>query len=282
LKSESRWPALAFGGLVSIFGIALALADLDNPGRGAFALIVYAALITLHALHSRREWLGYFATAAESLAVVYALNHFNLDLWLPALTLLSVLYYASGFFFRRRADETSEAVLRMRAWGNVLINSGLSLGILLSLTSLVLAKETSGWYIIVIALLFAVEVFARPLMWLELAVEALLSISLYLILDDFNVSYIGHFLFGASLIWLAVTWYFDSSFRKTIYRPSPLDVLLVFLSTFSLIGEARPLYQIYFSCTPSFSPSMLIYRENCAGYFATAFRPGSHQVQRRG
>jgi pimeloyl-ACP methyl ester carboxylesterase len=45
-----------------------------------------------HALHSKRAWLGYFATAAEALALVYALNHFNLDLWLPALTLLSVFW----------------------------------------------------------------------------------------------------------------------------------------------------------------------------------------------
>ena len=117
-----------------------------------------------------------------------------------------MLYYITGFFFRRRVDE-------IKVWGNVLINSGLTLGALLSLTSLVLSKETSGWYIIVIALLFAVELFARPLAWLEVAVEILLSISLYLILQDFNAA-TSHFLFGASLIWLGGDLIFDHLIKE--------------------------------------------------------------------
>ncbi len=113
LKTESRWPAIAFGIIVSILGIGLALAELEHTGRGALTLIVYALLISLHAVHGKRPWLGYFASLLESLAIIYALDHYHLDLWLPALTLLSVLYYATGFFFRRRADE-------LNAWGSYL------------------------------------------------------------------------------------------------------------------------------------------------------------------
>jgi hypothetical protein len=233
LKSETRWPPIAFGIFVSMLGITLALADVEHSGRGALALIVYAVLFTLHALKSKRTWLIYFATATETLAVVYALNYFDLDLWLPALTLLATLYYATGFFFRRQEED-------IRAWGNVLINSGLTLGSLLSLVSLFSAKDTGGWYIIVLALLFAVEIFARPFLWLELAVEVLLSISLYLILGDFNVTYIGHFLFGASLIWLGGDLASSRLIQqKRICRPIPLWVgfILLFLCTFSLIGD---------------------------------------------
>ncbi|HMB22047.1 MAG TPA: hypothetical protein VKP08_04410, partial [Anaerolineales bacterium] len=194
LKTQSRWPMLMLGILVSMFGVGEALANFDHAGRSAVALILYAVLITLHAFHSQREWLAYFAAALESLAIVYALQHFDLDLWLPALTFVALLYFTSGFFFRR-TDE-------MKAWGEVLVNSALALGVVLSLTALALSKETGGWYVIVVALLFIAEMFTRPLLWLEVIVETLLSLAFYLILDDFHSTSIVHFLFGASLIWL--------------------------------------------------------------------------------
>ena len=194
LKNKSRWPAMALGILVSLSGVTLVLSDLDHTGRSALILTFYAVLITLHAVHSKWIWLGYFAATFESLAIIYALSHFHLDLWLPALTLLSLLYYVAGFVFRR-GDE-------MRAWGHLLINSGLVLGALVSLTSLVLFKQGSGWYIILIAGLFAVEMLTHPLAWFEVAVETLLSMALYLILNDFHITDIGYFLFGSSFLWL--------------------------------------------------------------------------------
>ncbi len=269
LKTESRWPAITLGIFISLLGITLALADLEHPGRGALVLIVYAGLITLHAIHSKLAWLGYFAAATETLAIVYGLNYFHLDLWLPALTLLSALYYAAGFFFRRRVDE-------MKGWGNVLINSGLALGALLSLTSLALFKETSGWYILLIALLFAVEIFARPLAWLEVAVEGLLSISLYLILDDFKISKIGHFLFGASLIWLGGDLIFGRLIQgKRTFRSITLGAgyVLVAMSTFAIWVDLDPvrstiylsLYAIFFTLNAYFQKEPLL------GYLVTVF-----------
>jgi len=268
LKTETRWPMIVLGIFISLFGIALALADFEHTGRGALVLIVYAVLMTLHALHGKRQWLGYFAATAESLAMVYALDHFNFDLWLPALTLLSVLYYTAGFFFRRRVDE-------LKAWDNIFINSGLALGILLSLTSLALLKETSGWYIILIALLFGVELFARPLAWLEVAVEVLLSISLYLLLDDFNVSKIGHFLFGASLIWLGGDLIFGRLIQgERTYRPITLSAgyVLVAMSTFAIWVELDPVPStIYFSLYAIFFALYAYFqKEPLLGYLVTA------------
>jgi hypothetical protein len=268
-KTESRWPAMALGALVSMFGLMLALSDLEHTGRGALVLIIYAGLITLHALHSGRTWLGYFAAAAASLAVVYALNHFGLDLWLPALTFLAALYYTLGFFLRRRTD-------KINAWGNILINCGLTLGVLLSLAALALFKETSGWYIILIALLFAVEIFARPLAWFEIPVEVLLSTSLYLILRDFNTNKIGHFLFGASLIWLGG----DLVFRylisgRRIHKPITLGAgyVLVAMSTFAIWAQLDrtgvtiylALYAIFFALYA------YLQKEPLLGYLATAY-----------
>ena len=273
LKTETRWPAITLGILVSLFGVALALADFDHVGRSAFVLMIYAILITLHALHSKYAWLGYFAAALETLAVVYALDHFDLDLWVPVLTLLSLLYYGVGFILRRRADQ-------MNAWGDVLINSGLALGVLLSLTALALSKETSGWYIILIASLFAVETFARPMASLEVPVEILLSISLYLIFQEFdinrNINRIGHFLFAASLIWLGGDLVFGYLIQgKRTLRPATLAAgyVLVVMSTFAIWGGLSAVATtIYFSVYALFFALYAsLQKEPRLGYLATAY-----------
>jgi len=273
-KSVSRWPAIAFGVFISLICLTTALADLDHAGRTALVLMVYAVLFTLHALHSKQHLLGYFATATASLAVIYTLEHFNLDLWLPALTVLSLLYYSTGFLVRRGAD--------VKAWGNVLINSGLTLGALLSLIAFVMSKETSGWYILVVALLFALETFARPLALLEVVVEVLFSISLYRILDDFGVTSkvtnIGHFLFGASIIWLGSEMIFGRFLReKRLHRPIVLSIgyILVFLSTFALWdGADATAPMIYFVLYAAFfALYAYLQREPRLGYLATAFVP---------
>ena len=274
LKSETRWPAIALGAFISLICLTIALADSYHAGRTALVLLVYAALFAFHALHSQQNWLGYFAATTASLAIIYYLELFNLDLWLPALTALSLLYYSTGFLVRRRAD--------VKAWGNVLINSGLILGALLSLTALIMSKETSGWYILVVALLFALETFARPLALLEVVVEVLLSISLYRILDDFsvtnNLTNIGHFLFSASIIWLGSEVIFGRFLReKRLHRPIVLSIgyILVFLSTFALWDASNPTpAMIYFILYAAFfALYAYLQREPRLGYLATAFVP---------
>src|SRR5690349_3223075 len=270
-KSETRLPALVLGIFVALAGINLALVDFEDTGRSALALLAYAVLFTLHAFHAKREWLGYFAAALESLAVIYALDHFQLDLWLPALTGLAVLYYAAGIFLRRGADES-------KAWGNVLADSGLVLGGLLALASLILPKEASGWYILLIALLFAVEVFARPFAWFEIGVELLLSISLYLILGVSSSGQIGHFLFAASLVWLGGDLIFSVLIQqKRSYRRITLDAgyVLVAMAVFALSGESSPAVPaIYFTLYAIFfAVYVFLQREPRLGYLVTAFLP---------
>ena len=270
-KEATRWPAVLLGIIVLLPGVGLALVEVDHAGRSAIVLIVYAILFTLHGLRSKREWLGYFAAALEVLAVVYALEHFNLDLWLPALTLLTLLYYAGGFFLRRSTGE-------MKPWGHVLADSGLILGLIVSSVSLVLLKETSGWYIALIALLFTVEVFARPLAWLELLVEGLLTISLFLILRDFDITDIGPFLFGASLVWLGS----DLIFGRLIQEKRPhkpvtqgTGFVLAFFASAVIWSQFEPVpAAIYYAIYSLFFAFYAFVRaEPDLGYFATGFLP---------
>lgn len=270
-KETTRWPAVLLGIIVLLAGVGLALIELDHAGRSALVLIVYAILITLHGLHSKQEWLGYFAAALEVLAVIYALEHFNLDWWLPALTLLSLLYYSAGFSLRRSTND-------LKPWGNVLADSSLILGLLVSIVSLLLFKETSGWYIALIALLFTVEVFARPLAWLELLVESLLTVSLFLILRNFDITDIGPFLFGASLIWLGGDLIFSRLIQeKRLHKPvtQGIGFVLAFFASAVIWGQFEPVPAAiyFFMYAMFFAFYAFARREPDLGYFATGFLP---------
>jgi hypothetical protein len=270
-KNQSRIPLLAFGLLVSFACIAGAFGDTQYPGRAAVVFLVFAILFTLYAFHFNRAWMGYFAISAEVLAVLYALEYFDRDWWLPALTLMSILYYGTGFLLRRRASTWKD-------WDSVLITSGLSLGALLSVVATLVEKETAGWYMILIALPFAVEIFARPLAWLEVAVEILLSFAVFRILVDLNPPHaIEHALFGISLIWLGGDLLFSRLIEKRTHRLITLTIgyLSVLGAMAIFFVELNTLIPViyYLIYAAFFASYALAQREPRLGYFSAAFIP---------
>jgi hypothetical protein len=271
LQNQSRIPTLAFGLLVWVVCILGAFTDLQDPGRGAIVFLTFAILATLYAFHFQRAQIGYFATSAGILAVLFALEYFDRDLWLPALALISLLYYGIGFLLRR-SDSAS------KAWGSVLINSGLILGALLSVTALLLQKETAGWYMILIALLFVAEIFARPLGWLEVAVEFLLSFSLVRILADFHPpNGLEHTIFGMSLIWLGGDLIFSRLIEKRMHRliTVAMGYFLVVAATFVLfvgLNDFTPVLY-YFIYAAFFATYAFAQQAPRLGYLSTAFIP---------
>jgi hypothetical protein len=270
-ENQSRLPAIFLGLIVSLLTVMSAWDDVQHPGRSAIVFLTFAILLALHAFHFKRAWIGYFACAAEVLTVVYALQYFELDLWLPALTLLSVLYFATGFYLRRTYSE-------FKPRGTVFVNASLGLAAILSLVSVGLSKETAGWYVIVLAVLFAVDVFARPLVWLEVIFELLLSLALYMILDDFNPAYsLAHFLFGASLIWLGGDLLFSRFVEKRSHRPITLGIgyLLLVTSSVNLLATYNGITSIVYFALYAIFFAIYAYtqREPNLGYFVTAFIP---------
>jgi hypothetical protein len=271
IQHQTRLPAIVLGLFVSIFAALLAVSETQRPGESAIVFVLLAILLTLHAFHFKRPWIGYFAAAAETLAILYGLQYFELSSWLPVLVTLTILYYGTGFLLRRTNTEFKE-------WGVILINSGLGLGLLLCFSALVLAEETAGWYMIVIALLFAVEVFARPLAWLEVIVEGLLSLALFMILIDISgTSMLRHYLFGVSLIWLGGDLLFGLAVEKRAHRPITLGVgyLLLLGSTVNLLSlVSAPTAAIYLAAYALFfALYAFVRREPILGYFVTGYLP---------
>lgn len=197
-KRAWDWPPVVLGVILTAFNLFLVLTvlvtDVRQIGNTAVILAVYAALFLAYAFRFKQPLIGYLATTSAALSVVYSLNHFNLDLWIPALTGLAVLYYFIGFFLARNE--------RTKPWSAMSINSGLALGAIVSIVALFTLKATGGWYALVIAALFAIEMFTRRNGYLESFVEALPSFGLILILNDFKIHQVTYYLFGASLIWL--------------------------------------------------------------------------------
>jgi hypothetical protein len=105
------------------------------------------------------------------------------------------LYYAAGFFLARRAET--------RPWGAMLIVSGLALGGLISALAVIILEPNGGWYALVAAAMFIVEMFARKNGYLELFAEAMLSMTLFHFLTDLKPHAVAYYLFVLSLLWLA-------------------------------------------------------------------------------
>ena len=271
LQNQSRIPTLAYGLLLWVVCISGAFTDMQYPGRGAIVLLTFAILSALYAFHFKRAWIGYFATSAGILALLFALEYLGRDLWLPALTVISLLYYGTGFLLRG-TDSAS------KVWGSVLVNSGLILGALFSVAAFAIEKETAGWYMILIAVLFVVEIFARPLARLEVAVEILLSLSLVRILTDFNPPQaLEHALFGMSLVWLGGDLIFSRLVEKRMHRLITVAIgyLLVVAAAFVLFFGSHTFTPVlyYMIYAVFFAAYAFAQQEPRLGYFSAAFIP---------
>lgn len=217
-RSQSRLPTLVFGIFLSTACLTLALADGFHPGQVAVVFITFATLFTLHAFHFKHPWISYLATASTVAAIPYFLESIHRDAWLPTLSGLALIYYFGGFSLRRFTTT-------WQTWGSVLLNSGLILGALISILAIAVEKQSSGWYMILIAVIFALEIFARPFAWLEMAVEFLLSLALLRILLDFNPAHVlEHSLFGTTLIWLGGDLIFSRLLDQRVYRLIPIGI----------------------------------------------------------
>jgi hypothetical protein len=202
-----NWPPVALGTAITAFNLLFVLTEFAAyPATGEKSIVfgAYALVFAAYAWRFNRPLIGYLATGSTAVSAAFALTAFELDLWLPALTVLSAVFFGAGYFLSQRE--------RGLPWGAMLIHSSLALGTIISLTALFTLKPTGGWYALLAAILFAIELFTRRNGYLELFVESLLSVALIIVLNDFEVRDTAYYLFGVSLVWLAC----DSVFHTTL------------------------------------------------------------------
>lgn len=274
LASERPWklPALSLGMVLASLNLYLAhiflLEEHIYFSRAAFTVGVYALLFAAYARHFKQPLIAYLATASLALTVVYALAHFELDLWLPSLTALSVVYSIAGYLLRRNES--------LKTWGAMLTNSGLSLGAVISLLAVLTFKPAGGWYALVIAVLFIVDMFTRRKSNLEPFIPALVTISLILFLNDLNVQETAYYLFGSSLIWLGSDGVFKLTYQnRNLQNLTRLAGGLAAVGTVTMItsehrlasASATVCFEVY---TAFFAAYAWLYQRPVLGYLSTA------------
>ena len=186
-----RLPPRIFGALFTLYASIILLVQQGESGNVAVCFAVLTLYFGVYALAYRNALLGYLPAAYLPLAIVFALDAFNVDAWLPALTTLAVVYFAAGVALR--ANEKWSATLRFSALG---------LGSLVSLAALILLKETGGWYALVCGGLFIAEMALRKNGWFELGAPVLFNIGIFLILRDLNIERATYHLLAYSLLWI--------------------------------------------------------------------------------
>ncbi|MFN8435797.1 MAG: hypothetical protein U0V18_17370 [Anaerolineales bacterium] len=213
LNLQWRLPLRIFGASF-LFITSIVLFTQGKSGHIAANYFILALFCTAYALAYKNAYLSYLPATYLALTAVYALDAFNVDAWLPTLTTLSAIYYLSGIILRKQAK-----------WGDMLRNSGMALGTVISFVVLSATKETGGWYALVIGLLFIFETYLRKNGWFEIGAPIHFTVGIFLILHDLKIEEVAYHLLAYSLVWLLA----DLLTHLTFKNPRPLSIIVRFI-----------------------------------------------------
>lgn len=238
-----------------------------NSVGSSVSYAVYTIFFTVYALAYKKPLLVYIPAATLPLAIVFGLDAYKVDAWLPILTTLAVIYFIAGLALRTR-----------EGWTLTLRNSALILASVVSIAALILMKETGGWYALVAGALFAAEMYIRKDGRFELGAPILFTLGAYLILRDFNNFTTIYHLLTYSLVWI----FADLLTHLTFQHPRPLSfvvrgigALLTGINTILILTDATVLnaaicFGIY---TLAFTIYALAYRTPWLGYIPATSLP---------
>jgi len=158
-------------------------------GYGTYALL----FLTISLLY-RQPTLLYAFTATLPLFVAFLFRGFGVEKWIHPLIVVSVLYYAVGYFMR--------STKRGAGWDLSLLYSGLGLGIIVSLAAPTVGGLDAAIPVSIAATLWAVEAFAKKNAWLAFPANGLYLLSYFIILFELDVNEPQFFSIGAALLGL--------------------------------------------------------------------------------
>jgi hypothetical protein len=207
---EWRFPLRLYGAAM-VLSSSFILPSLGDNGQAAIGFAAYTLFLTAYVFVQRKPILAYLPTAYLPLTIIFALQRFDIDAWLPMLTGLAVLYYIAGSFIHSS-----------QKWSVVFRNSALVLGTLTALSALLTLKETGGWYALIIGILFAAEMYLSRDGWFEIGMPIMFNAGTFLILRDFNVNEPAWHLLAYSLVWLLT----DLLAHLTFTNPRPLSLIV--------------------------------------------------------
>jgi hypothetical protein len=186
-----RWPLRIIGAILSVTNLSSILSlSSGNIGHAAITYSIYSIFFATYALRYNKAWLGYVSTLSAALSVTFALQHFELDAWLLTLTALSVAYYLVGSILGQNEIRIS--------WSDMLRYSGLGLASLISFLAIITFEENSGWYALVTAFMFGIEMFSRRIGLAEAGMQIFFASGVFMLLREADVEQ-GYLWLGTGL-----------------------------------------------------------------------------------
>jgi hypothetical protein len=194
---------------------------------------VYAVFFAAYAWVYARPMLGYIATASLPLSAFFALKAGDHENWLYAIVLIAAAYYAAGFALRRAR--------RAPQWGNMLLYSGLTLGVANSISAPLQSGLEAAIPVAGAATLFAVEAFARRSAWFALPANLLYLEAYFLILRWLAVDEPQFFSIGTALLGILMHYLLTRAGSKTGAFLTGMFSQLVLLGTtyIQLVSTSR-------------------------------------------
>ncbi|MBE0672957.1 MAG: hypothetical protein IH588_20455, partial [Anaerolineales bacterium] len=218
---EWRLPPRIFGVIFAVF-TSIAILFQNESNHVAVCYAVYVLFFAAYTFKQRNAIFGYLPAAYLPLSIIFALNFFEIDAWLPALTALAVLYFIFGIAIRAKEN-----------WARMLRNSSLALGTTIAFAALLLLKEQGGWYALAIGLLYIAEMYLSRNGWFEVGAPVLFNVGVFLILRDFNVNEPAYHLLAYSLVWLLA----DLLAHLTFTNPRPLAWIVRGIGAFFAVTD---------------------------------------------
>src|SRR5581483_4115392 len=194
------------GGAAAVLN-GLILLAFAKPEQSAICFGAYTIFFAVYAWFYRKPLLGYAATASFPLSAFFELRYLHQHNWLYTIVAIAGLYYAFGYFLRRRANAEN--------WSRMLLFSALGLGVINSLSAPLQAGLEAAIPVSIAATLFAIEAFARRNVWLGFPVNLLYLESYYLILVWLKVDQPQYFSMGAAILGMLMHYLLTRAGSKT-------------------------------------------------------------------
>ena len=221
--------ATALGGINFLIVLA---SDLSASGSATIIFLIYGAVFAIYAYLDASPFIIYGTTASLAIALVYALIHYNQDLWVPQFVVLSCSYYLIGV--------ATTYFATAKPLSTVLIISGLALGVLTAFSAPVQGGPSSVVGVTIIALAFTFEAFRRRNVLLGFPANILYFLAYVMVLVDLEVAEPQFYSIAAAL--LGVTMHYlllRANHQKSAFITGVFSQLVLLSTTYIQMIESN-------------------------------------------
>lgn len=165
-----------------------------DSAAAALGFGVYTLLSLTVSLVYQKPALLYTFTITLPLFTAFLFRLFGMTQWIHPVIAVAILFYAAGFILRKRE--------RAVGWDEVLWQSGLGLGVVVSIAAPILGGVDASIPVAIAATFWAVEAYARKNAWLAFPANGLYLLAYFIILSELNVDEPQFFSIGTALFGL--------------------------------------------------------------------------------